>query len=296
MKSLVFIGNEQISSTRTPTRMPILQRLIQDGYTIEKIILKGKPQKSRKPRSSPVTDLAQNHNIPLSRVATKEELVMEVTSSTSSLAILVAFGMIVPQKAIDHFPLGIINVHPSLLPKYRGSTPIEAAILNDDQQTGVSIMALSAGMDEGDIFGFALHDIEPLISKAELTQQLGDLSAELLSSLLPDMFGGSLNPMPQDHTQATYTNMLGREDAPLDASKSADYLQRKIRAHLDWPGSKIVYKGTPITILSANASCEQGDVDDCIEVDALDSKLYINRLRPDNGKEMSAKDFINGYV
>ena len=143
-KSLVFLGNECLSSSPHYDRAPVLQALLDEGYEIEALIVKNKGTRSRTSQHPAILRLAGEYGLNIVKVATPEDLAAAVKPLTSRLAVLASFGLILKDEILQRFPLGIINIHPSLLPAYRGPTPIEQAIVNGDKKTGVSLMRVSS--------------------------------------------------------------------------------------------------------------------------------------------------------
>src|SRR3989338_1138522 len=164
-----------------------------------------------------------------------------VPSEKADVAVLVSYGKILTKEVIDSFPLGILNIHTSLLPKLRGPSPIKSAILEDLEVTGVSIMKLDEQVDHGPVLAQEIIALSPQVaSEAQLREALFEKGAELLASVLPEYLGGKLLPKEQDHTQATYTHKFKPEDAFLPylewASKAGEF-ERKVRALSEEPGT-----------------------------------------------------------
>ena len=237
MTSLVFLGNEQLSSTKGYSKTVILDELLRAGYDIEAIIVK-KTTRSTAAGSAnlAITQTAKKHLIPLVEVRDKDGLRRVANSMKSDTAILASFGLMIPVDIIDSFKIGIINVHPSILPQYRGATPVEAAILNGDTATGVSLMQLTPHMDTGGIYAKTALELTGQETKLALTEQLARLGASLLTKVLPDILAGK-KPVKQGDSKATYTNLLSKKDGLIDTKKPAEILAREIRAYSDWPGS-----------------------------------------------------------
>jgi methionyl-tRNA formyltransferase len=202
----------------------------------------------------------------------------------AELAVLASFGVIVPKQVLELFPLGIINVHPSLLPKYRGATPGQAAILAGDSETGVSIIKLDEEVDHGPVLTQAEEKIEPNDTSETLYQRLFQRGAELLLEVLPKYISGELKPREQDHSKATFTDRLTRETGSIEFSNPPNpaQLDRMIRAYYPWPGvwlkvsSKFKVKNSKL----------QGKI---IKL------LPEGRIQVEGKKIMSYNDFINGY-
>lgn len=266
---VVFFGNEKLS-TGGPEAKPIIRKAVENaGFTVEKVV------------TGPMSSLGEHK---------------------SKLAVLAAYGRIIPQSILDEFPLGIINVHPSLLPAYRGPTPIEQAMLDGADKTGVSIMRLTAGMDEGPIYKQKTLHLSGNESKAELTAALQKLGSELLVEVLGGIADGSLKPRQQPHpTRATYSHMLHKEDGVIDWQKPAEVLEREIRAYLGWPGSRTELAGKDITITKAHVVNESGApgktavTNKQLVVYCGKGALAIDSLRPAGKNEMSSEAFIAGH-
>jgi methionyl-tRNA formyltransferase len=243
---IIFFGNECLATACT-TKLPILTKLKSDGHTIELIVINQSDTKSRNKQESEIVTFAKNHNIPLYIFEDTQKLLAKLNSTKSEVAVLAAFGKIIKQEVINHFKLGIINLHPSLLPKYRGPTPIESAILNGDSETGVSIMALTSGMDSGPIYQQTKLKLSGKEAKQELANKLGTLGAAEVSKLLSLIDSPRGNkaelPKPTEQTgQPTVCNLIQKSDSILDLTKPAEVSEREVRAHLGWPGSKTTLK------------------------------------------------------
>lgn len=154
----------------------------------------------------------------------------------ADLGIVVAYGEILSQRLLDHFPLGIVNIHPSLLPKYRGSSPIQAAIINRDKETGVTLIKLDNKMDHGPIVAQETSPLPPLTA-GELHDHLAQISARMLIKYLPDYIAGKIKLKPQDDSKASYTKKLAKQDGRIDWKKSPQQIEAHIRAMNPWPGA-----------------------------------------------------------
>jgi methionyl-tRNA formyltransferase len=271
MTKIVFFGNEKLATGVSEVDPVIKNALLESGYAIEQTV------------TGPLSTLRPHE---------------------AKIAVLAAYGQIIPQKTLDEFPQGIINIHPSLLPAYRGPTPIEQAILDGATKTGVSIMQLTAGMDEGPLYKQKAVHLSGTDTKTELTKQLQALGAELLLEVLPNIISGELKPRQQPHPdRATYTKKITKEDGVLDWQKSAEELERQIRAYQGWPGSKTNLAGKEVTITQAHISLSDetpGKVEvtpglNTIIVHCGHNSLCIEKLQPAGKKEMTSKAFIAGH-
>lgn len=237
---------------------------------------------------------------------TKNSLRLRSGQVKLDLGIVAAYGEIIPKKILDLFPLGCLNLHPSLLPKYRGPSPIQAAILNGDKETGVTIIKLDEKMDHGNHVARSTYHIAGSDTYESLLVKLAEEGAKLLIKILPDYLSGKIKLVPQDDSQATFTRLLKREDGKIDWQKSAEEIERQIRAYYPWPGSytKLKTKNLKLKILSATAvedlsSAPIGEFhikNGQLIVRCGQGSLIIEKLQPEGKKEMTAKEFINGYL
>ncbi len=303
-KSIVFFGNERLSSSQSPSRTPILKTLIEQEYSIKAIVLSSKPSTSRKKRPLEVVAIAEANSIPVIYVETMSSLIDTLRELSAEIGVLAAFGRIVPQEVIDLFPYGIVNVHPSRLPEYRGSTPIEQAILSGDSSTTVSIMDLVSEMDAGPVYAQKEVPIPDRATKAELTHLLAETGAQELKDALPLILSGTLKKIEQNHEAATYTSRLSKASGAIDWSKPALQIEREIRAYADWPSSTTVLGDIQCTITKAQVY--EGDLilnpgelhmtkDQLIVGCGDNSLLEVRMLKPINKQEMAADAFLRGY-
>lgn len=209
--------------------------------------------------------------------------------------VLVSYGKIIPQKVLDLFTPGIINVHPSLLPKYRGPSPIEAAILHGDTETGVTLMKLVKDMDAGPIYIQTTHPLLGTETKPDLYDLLGRLGAELLVTHLPAIVNGELPPAEQDDTAASYCSLLTKKDSQLlPEHKNAEMLEREIRAYQGFPKSRLTLFGHDVIITRARVAADEHDGDIVLPC-ADGTYLAVEHLIAPSGRRMSAAEFVRGY-
>ncbi|MBI2552621.1 methionyl-tRNA formyltransferase [Candidatus Uhrbacteria bacterium] len=226
----------------------------------------------------------------------------------ADFGVVVAYGKIIPKDVLNVFPRGILNVHPSRLPKYRGPSPIQAAILNGDRETGVTIMLLDEGMDHGAILAQAKIAITPKATGNSLNETLAQTGAKLLVETLPKYLAGEIKPQEQDHAQATYTKILTREDGHIDWNKPAQYIERQVRAYDAWPGTWTLWERRRLKILRAvlrhntigcAANRAPGYVwkpeDRRLAVNCGAGSLILEQLQIEGKKPMSADEFLRGY-
>jgi len=214
----------------------------------------------------------------------------------NTIAVLASFGYIIPEDIINLFePVGILNIHPSLLPKYRGSTPIETAILNGDQTTGVSIMKIAKSMDAGPIYSQTSISISKNDNKLTLCEKLTKLGAKTILELLQTVVKNTTpTPTSQDSTKATYTQKLDKSMSKLQPSAhTAEQLDRQVRAFLNFPKSKYTFGNTECIVLSAHPADQPSTP---LDLKCTDNKyLIIDTLQPASRKPMTAAEFLRGY-
>lgn len=289
--SIVFFGNERLA-TGVSTNLPVLRALVDAGYPIEAVIVNHDTATSRKQRKLEIADFAAEQGIPL-RTAFDKNI-------SSSVGVLVAYGRIVPQHIIDHFKYGIINVHPSQLPRYRGSTPLESVMLEGLDTTAVSLMQLSAKMDAGPIY--AQNDLLQIRykSKQDLADDAGKLGAEMLIDALPHILRGELKPWPQNDAEATITNQIAKQDGRLDWHKPAAQLEREIRAYAGWPSSTTELGGKAITITGAEILDVSGRPgkpflhNKQLAIYCAQQALLITELKPAGKQAMTSQAYLAG--
>jgi len=263
---------------------------------------------SRKVRQLEVAAVAEEHGIPVLLPARPADIREQLESYGAGIGVLAAYGKIVPESIIDLFPHGIINIHPSLLPKHRGPIPLESVILNGERETGVSIMQLVKAMDAGPVFGQTIIELRGDESKQELADTLLDAGGRMVVELLPDILAGKAAAMPQDDGAATYDELIRKEDGALDFSKPAAQLEREVRAYLGWPGSTATAAGKEVVITAAHALTETAlgsgasGKPGSIWRDGKqfgfytsDGILAIDSLKPAGKGDMEAASFLAGY-
>jgi methionyl-tRNA formyltransferase len=218
------------------------------------------------------------------------------------LIVVTAFGQILRQNVLDLPRFGCINVHASLLPRWRGAAPIQAAILNGDTHTGATIMRMDAGIDTGPLIAQSRLDIFPDDTAGTLSPRLAEEGARLLMSTLPEYLGGALVAMPQDETRATYAPMLRKEDGLLDFSQPAAALANRVRAFLPWPGAYTLWQEQPLNILAARAETapppaqpgRRAVIHGLPAIAAADGWLLLEQVQPAGKRPMPGPVFLPG--
>ena len=235
-------------------------------------------------------------------------LIEKLNSLKPDLAVIAAYGKILPKEILDIPSYGFINIHPSLLPKYRGASPIQYTILKGDKETGVTIMEIDEKMDHGPI----LEKSEIQISKSEtyetLSKKLAKLGAELLIKIIPDYVLGKIKPVEQNHLKATYTKIIKKEDGKINWSKSAEEIERMTRAYYPWPSAyaklKIKSEKFKIVKIIEVEICKEnnhtvGEVflteNNQLSIKCGDGGIIIKKLQLEGGRILSAQEFLNGH-
>ncbi len=225
-----------------------------------------------------------------------------VASLRASLGVLADYGRIVPPAVLDLPPRGILNVHPSLLPRHRGATPIPAAILAGDDTTGVTIIRMDAGLDTGPIVASEAWPLDGTETAPELEARAAAVGGELLARILPRWLDGSIAARPQDEDAASLTRPLRREDGRLDPSRPAAVLARQVRAYQPWPGSYLETPGGRLTVWRALAVPSEGvDVPGRLArhgtrpaLTTAAGRLLLEEVQPSGGRRMTGDAFLRG--
>jgi len=255
----------------------------------------------------PVKVLAQQLGLPTIQPQKLRlpEAMQQLREWKPDLIVVTAFGQILRQEVLDLPTYGCVNVHASLLPRWRGAAPIHAAILHGDQQTGVTIMRMDAGVDTGPLISQRPTAIAPGETALSLSVRLAVLGADLLVESLPGYLGGELAPQPQDGSLATYAPMLKKEDGELDFKLSAVELERKVRAFQPWPGAFTSWQGGPLKVHKARcvfdpqveAGLSPGDHSLYQGLPAIctaQGLLVLEELQPAGKKSLAGKTFLQG--
>lgn len=294
-ETIVFFGSGPVAAKSL--------RLLCNNFSVEAVITK--PRAAHHHGDVPVLEAAEELHLPVYTAADKAALDSLLAHHTfaSRLAILIDFGIIVSQAVIDSFPLGIINSHFSLLPQWRGADPITFAILSGQRKTGVSLMLLTAGMDEGPLLAQQSYQLTAESTTPQLTDALISLSDQLLVQTVPRYCAGGAVPYPQNPAlEPTYSRRLTKNDGAIDWRKPAEQLEREVRAFAGWPGSYTVLGGKSVTITKASIvhapQSISGRVDiqgNSLVIGTAHDALRIERLKPAGKQEMSAGAFLAGY-
>lgn len=263
--------------------------------------------RGKKLMPGPVKVLAETHGLPVFQPASlrPEENQKLVADLNADVMVVVAYGLILPKAVLDMPRLGCVNVHGSLLPRWRGAAPIQRALWAGDAETGVTIMKMDVGLDTGDMLYKLACPITAEDTSATLYDKLADLGPQGLIETLQQLADNTATPEVQDEAQVTYAEKLSKEEARIDWSLSAAQLERCIRAFNPWPMSWLMIDEQPVkvwkaSVINGNASAEPGTISDAskngIQVATGEGILNLESLQPAGKKAMSAQDLLNSRL
>jgi len=297
---LVFCGTPQFA-------VPTLEKLVSSGFRIDLVVTQPDRPKGRGLDlvASPVKQSALRLDLPITqpeKIKNNEEFRSQLAGIKPDAIIVVGYGRLIPQWMLDLPPLGNINLHASLLPKYRGAAPIQWAIANGEAVTGVTTMQLDAGLDTGDILLQREVAIAPDDTAEMLAPRLASIGADLMVETLHGLQSGGLHPRPQDHSKATLAPILKKEDGLVDFSRTATENVNRMRGFQPWPGAYTNFRGKNLQILRARRASETVKQSELLVAgDRLfagcgsNTSLELLELQLEGKKRTTARDFIHGY-
>jgi methionyl-tRNA formyltransferase len=260
--------------------------------------------RGRELKSPPVKTLALGLNIPIMQPEKMRmpQAMEQLRAWHPDLIVVAAFGQILKRDVLELPRYGCINAHASLLPRWRGAAPVNAAILAGDEETGVTIMQMDAGLDTGPMLAKRAIRLKPDATTGSVLQALSTLGADLLLETIPDYIAGKLAPQPQPAEGATYAPMLKKEDGLLDFTRPAVELERRVRAMNPWPGAWFEWQGNPLKVMRASVangeknlvSGNRFTVEGSPAVMSADGALVLNEVQPAGKKVMSGESFLAG--
>ena len=287
---IVFAGTPEFA-------VPVLEMLLKSSVDV--IAVYTQPDRpagrGKKLQASPVKEFALAHDIPVHQPEKLTDII------ECDAMVVVGYGLLLPERVLETPKYGCINVHPSLLPKWRGATPVQQAIASGDVMTGVSVMQLDKGMDSGPIYAQENYKMKGDETSGELYQYLFERGAKLLLEVLDNI--DTMKPKPQHDVNATYTGKIKKDDARIHWSESAKIIEQKIRAYNPWPISFAEFDHERVRVLSASI-IEQENVEpgvvvalskNGLDVGTGEGALRITELQIPGKKAMQAKDFANAY-
>ena len=297
---IVFMGTPDFAAES-------LEALLAAGHDVALAVTQPDKPKGRgyEMTASPVKRCAEAHGVPVAqpaRVRENAEFLQTLRAAAPDVIAVVAYGKILPQEILDLPRYGCINVHASLLPKYRGSAPIQWAIVRGETESGVTTMQMDAGMDTGDMLLQRAVPIPPDMTAEGLHDALASVGAQLLLETLEALEKGALTPRKQDDAQATYAPMLRRQDGRLDFEKTVKQLCDQVRGFTPWPGAFFALgdrtfrvfsaapapgEGVPGTVLSADA--------DGLRIACRDGAVRFGELQATGGRRMTVEEYLRGH-
>ncbi len=300
---IVFAGSPEFA-------VPSLAALVDSVHEVVCVLTQpDRPAgRGRRLRPGPVKQYAVDHGLDVLQPErlSANDIQCRLRSLQPDLAVIVAYGLLLPPAMLEIPRAGCINVHASVLPRWRGAAPIQAAILAGDDATGVSIMQMEAGLDTGPVFAVSQLDIEPHETADSLHDRLAVAGAGLLFATLPDVLDGAATAKPQEDADATYARRISKADARIDWRQSAARIDRQIRAYHSWPVGETLLDGRRTRCWAARpvatpmaAEGVAGQViavaSDGIDVQTGDGVLRITELQLPGRQRMPATQFANGY-
>jgi methionyl-tRNA formyltransferase len=279
--------------------VPTLERMVAAGHAVTAVFTQPDRPKGRgqSQAASPVKIAAERLGLPVyqpERVR-RPEVVEELRSLQPEVMVVVGYGQIIPQSILDIPPRGIINVHASLLPKFRGAAPIQWAIARGETRTGVTTMRIDAGLDTGEMLLKANTDIGADETAVELSVRLAEMGAELLERTLARL--SDIKPEKQDNSQSTLAPILKKEDGRIDWTRPAREIANRVRGFQPWPGCYTLWRGKRLAIWRARAVAGSGPAGEIrgAQVACGDGALELIEVQPEGKKRMTAEAFLNGH-
>lgn len=297
---LIFMGTPDFA-------VPSLERLLADGHEVVLAVTQPDKPVGRKRvlTPPPVKVCAQSHGIPVYQPASMktEETRLYLSGFSADAIIVVAYGKILPPAILHMTPLGCINVHGSLLPRYRGAAPVQWAILNGDAETGVTTMRLDEGVDTGDILLMSRRPLSDTVTGGELFDLLAQDGAALLSRTLTGLLEGTVQPQKQPEEGACYASMLDKSMTPLDWSKPAKRLHDQVRGMNPWPVASTVFEGKTLKVyvsrVAENVAGQPGEIlslSPLVVACGEGTALELVEVQYEGARRMTAGEFLRGHL
>jgi methionyl-tRNA formyltransferase len=298
--NLVFCGTPRFA-------VPTLEKLMDAGFPVRLVVTQPDKPSGRGLELAPsaVKQRAQALGLTVTqpeKIKTNEDFRAQLAACKPDAIVVVGYGRIIPQWMIDLPALGNINLHGSLLPKYRGAAPIQWAIASGETVTGVTTMRIDAGLDTGDILLQQQLSITPEDTAETIAPRLAAMGADLMVETLRGLAAGTVQPRPQDHSQATHAPILKKEDGQIDFHRTAQEICNRLRGFQPWPGAFTTFRGRNLHVWAAKPlahALSAGEL--AVEADHLlvgcgaSTALELLEVQPEGKKRMPARDFVHGY-
>ncbi len=297
---LVFAGTPEFAAVA-------LEALIEAGHDIALVLSQPDRPAGRgmKLRMSPVKALALHHGLPVYQPDSlkTDEARRPLAEAAAEVMVVAAYGLLLPQAVLDLPRLGCVNIHASLLPRWRGAAPIQRAILAGDRETGISLMQMETGLDTGPILSLAALPIAPDDTAGSLHDKLAALGAREIVALLPRLAAGGVRAVPQDDGQAVYARKISKEEARIDWRAPALDIDRRVRAFNPFPGAWTGLAGEPLKLWRACPARGQGRPGEVLAASAEgitvacgEGALRVQELQKAGGKRLDAGAFLSGHA
>lgn len=298
---IVFFGTPSFA-------LPSLEKLTKGPDEVVAVVTQPDREKGRgrKVMPSPVKEFALQKGVPIFQPEKIKEtaFIEALRSFEADLFVVAAYGQILPKAVLSLPKFGAVNVHASLLPKYRGPAPIAWAILNGERKTGITTMLMDEGMDTGDILLQSEISVREEDTTETLQDRLASLGAQVLSETLEKIKKGEIHPVPQDHSKATYAPMLKKEDGRIQWTRRAEEIDRQVRAFHPWPGAYAEWQGRVLKIYKGEvrkgkAIGKPGTVlwvgTDFIEIETGEGSYLLKEVQLEGKRRISVRDFLSGH-
>ena len=296
---IVFMGTPDFA-------VPSLKKIIEKGYKVEAVFTQPDKPKGRghKMQMSPVKEVALEHNIPVYQPQTlrnNEEMLGVLKDIAPDMIVVAAYGKILPESVLNLPKYGSINVHGSLLPKYRGAAPIQWAVLNGDKVTGVTIMYMGLGIDTGDMISKREMIIGENETAGELFDRMSEVGAELLVDTIPDIVNGTAKREKQDESLAVHAPMINKEMGVMNYENSAEHIFNQVRGLNPWPSAYTSLSGKKMKVFTCRVINKQGKPglafvnDGKLSVYCGENALELLEIQPENGKRMLSSSYLLGH-
>lgn len=297
---IVFMGTPDFA-------VPTLQKLIDNEKDVVAVYTRKAKKSNRgfKLQNTPIYEVAEKHNIKIFTPATFKngKNLDELKELKPDVIVVVAYGLILPKELLDIPTYGCINLHPSLLPRYRGCAPMERCLLSGDKESGICIMKVDEGLDSGDIIDIYKCDIDKNMDIQELKEKFSIIGADMILKIIEKLEKGeNLNYIKQDHSLATFTDKITNEDAKIDwQNDSVITIHNKIRALNDSVGVYLYHNNNRIKLIKSDYILKENNTnlatiqDKYFSINCKDGILKIITLQKEGKKAMNIKDFVNGY-
>lgn len=294
---IVFFGTPEFA-------VPTLESLAQE---MDVICVVTQPDKKAGRKQTltppPVKVSAEKLGIKVIQPRNKKELREELKGVKADFFVILAYGMILEKKVLNMPKYACVNIHASLLPKYRGASPIQTALLNGDKNTGISIMKMGEKLDQGPVYLLQRIEIEDLDDMETLSRKLQTLSAKITPLVLVDIAEGTLSPLPQIESKATYCKKIDKKDGEINWNIDSEKIYNMIRAYNPWPCAHTKFNSKEIKILSARLEKKETKIkpgkffieNGILKIAAENGNILPKKLQLEGKKAMSDKEFLNGY-